>query len=273
MRVKYIIPFNQHLDCINHKMYELICHELKTRDYVDVVDSNPDIVHVFGMWNAHNASCVEKYRSIGVPVVFTCVEGLAPLIDAEGYPTKDMSTRHALKRISKLKTVVHVCGTAEESLIKQIAKNTYTRQIKNPYVTSLTTVQLMSEAICNLYVSEIQANEARIKRDIDQYIEHMGSDDKCINNVCARILYIRKRYKMQNIPYAYLTETAETMTQTNYDEDLMRTTLEKMKLSKFAAHTMSLLRNKANLTEGFMPLASLEGKEVERMENVTIQQH
>ena len=253
MRVKYIIPFNQHLDCINLKMYELICHELKTRDNVDVVDSNPDIVHVFGMWNAHNASCVEKYRSIGVPVVFTCVEGLAPLIDAEGYPTKDMSTRHALKRISKLKTVVHVCGTAEESLIKQIAKNTYTRQIKNPYVTSLTTVQLMSEAICNLYDSEIQENEARIKRDIDQYI--------------------RKRYKMQNIPYTYLTETAETMTQTNYDEDLMRTTLEKMKLSKFAAHTMSLLRNKANLTEGFMPLASLEGKEVERMENVTIQQH
>lgn len=78
---------------------------------------------------------------------------------------------------------------------------------------------------------------------------------------------------MQNIPYAYLTETVETMTQTNYDEDLMRTTLEKMKLSKFAAYTMSLLRNKANLTEGFMPLASLEGKEVERMENVTIQQH
>ena len=71
MRVKYIIPFNQHLDCINLKMYELICHELKTRDNVDVVDSNPDIVHVFGMWNAHNASCVEKYRSIGVPVVFT----------------------------------------------------------------------------------------------------------------------------------------------------------------------------------------------------------
>ena len=187
MRVKYIIPSNQHLDCINLKMYELLCHELQTHDKVDIVDSNPDIVHIFGTW--------------------------------------------------------------------------------------LVTTQLMSEAFCNLYVSAIQDNEARLKHDIDRYIERMGVDDKCINDICARILYIRKRYKMQNIPYPYLTETADVMTRSNYDENLMRSTLEKMKLSKFAAFTMSLLRNKANLTEGFMPLASLDGKEVERMENVTIQQN
>lgn len=273
MRVKYIIPSNQHLDCINLKMYELLCHELQTHDKVDIVDSNPDIVHIFGMWDAHHSGCVDRYRSIGVPVVFTCIEGISPLVNAEGYTTKNMSTCLALKSISKSKTIVHVCGAAEDALVKQIAKNTDTIQILNPYVTSLVTTQLMSEAFCNLYVSAIQDNEARLKHDIDRYIERMGVDDKCINDICARILYIRKRYKMQNIPYPYLTETADVMTRSNYDENLMRSTLEKMKLSKFAAFTMSLLRNKANLTEGFMPLASLDGKEVERMENVTIQQN
>ena len=92
MRVKYIIPSNQHLDCINLKMYELLCHELQTHDKVDIVDSNPDIVHIFGMWDAHHSGCVDRYRSIGVPVVFTCIEGISPLDNAEGYTTKNMST-------------------------------------------------------------------------------------------------------------------------------------------------------------------------------------
>ena len=75
---------------------------------------------------------------------------------------------------------------------------------------------------------------------------------------------------MLNIPQSVLDETSQAMIDSDYDEKSMRRALGEMHLSKFASYTMALLESNSSLTEGFMPIDSLDGKVVSDMQKLII---
>lgn len=270
MRVKFIIAPTKHPDYINIGMYENLCREFQSHDKVDIVDLSPDIVHIFGIWNRKYASYAEHYRRIGVPVIFTSVNGMLSIILKSGRITNNISTRIAIRKICRIGAVVHVCGKMEERIISGLTKNVTIKTIANASFTSLISLKDMCDSFYNLYTTEIDSNEIRIRERIQKKIHDANIDDTVIADICSRLLYIRQRFKMQNIPLFCLEETARVMTESDYDENVMRQALKIMKLQKFSAYTMTILKRRANLTEGFMPLACSNGRTVAKLENVII---
>lgn len=271
MRVKFITPSKHHADFVNFDMYNLLRQELTAHGEVEIVDVSPDIVHIFGLWNRSYTMRVRHFRHICVPVVFTSIRGMLPLIDGNGNTTSSLSTRMAVRAVCSSGALIHTCGPVEKSKIEIIAKKSTSEIIGNPTMTSGFGADDMLRKFESLYVNESQRNVSRIRNEISERVGKLhATDDKCIMDICSRILYIKKRYIMQNIPLAFLQETADVMTNSDYDEDTMRDALAELKLYDFASYAMTLLRNNADLTEGFMPLAYTEGNLVGRMENVII---
>lgn len=270
MRVKFIIAPKKNPEYINIGMYDNLCREFNTHGKVDIVDVSPDIVHIFGIWNRKYANHAEHYRKIGVPVIFTSAKGVLPIILKSGRVTNNIATRIAIRKICRLGTVVHVCGKMEERIISGFAKNARVKIIANASFTSLISQKDMCDCFYNLYTTEIESNEILIRECIRKKIHKANINDTVIADICSRLLYIRQRYKMQNIPLSYIEETARIMTESDYDENAMRQALKIIKLQKFAAYAMTLLNRKAKLTEGFMPLASSAGRTVTKLENVII---
>lgn len=271
MRIKYIIPTKIHPNMINVGMYQHLCEEFQTRHNAEVVETSPDIVHIFGVWN-HNYSHLSKnYRSIGIPVVFTSVDGMIRLKSHEGDPTKKLSTLLSLRKTAKSGTILHACGQMEKSAITGIAKSADVRIIPNSEFTAAIDTMAMADRFLDMYSSACTINDKKIREQISSAVEKTNTTDKCIVDICSRILYIKQRFIMQNIPQTFLDETASVMIESNYDENEMAQILANLRLTKFASSVMALLSSRANLTEGFMPIESTDGKSVRKMERVIIQ--
>lgn len=270
MRIKYVIPTKMHSDFINAGMHKLLCQALKVHGEVSIVDSSPDIVHVFGIWSNAYAKLVEKLRSLGIPVVFTSINGMAELKNSEGHTTNNIYTRRALGSIAKNGATIHVCGNFEAATVSHIYKYASISLITNPLFTSTTNNDFMVTKFMQLYLSVVERNDKNIKESIRSLVKKAGVENKEIAEICSRIIYIQKRFIMENIPLDYLEQTSAVMISSDYDEKEMRKTLETLHISKFASYTMALLSSKAKLTEGFMPIESIGGKTVEKMEKVII---
>ena len=238
MRIKYVIPFKPSPSYINIEMWQMLVHELTVCDQVDIVDMSPDIVHIFGIWNMHNVRLVEQYRSKDIPVVFT--------------------------------SIVHACGQLEQTFLSGFAKSSGIHVITNAAFTSTVSVDDMVALFRSLYGSAIQSNDTAVRNRISRQIAKYNIQDKSIHDICSRIMYIRQRFKMLNIPQSVLDETSQVMIGSDYDEKSMRHTLDEMHLSKFASYTMALLEFNSSLTEGFMPIDSIDGKVVSCMQKLII---
>ena len=118
--------------------------------------------------------------------------------------------------------------------------------------------------------SAIRSNDIAVRNRISRQIAKYNIQDKSIHDICTRLMYIRQRFKMLNIPQSVLDETSQVMIGSDYDEKSMRRALDEMHLSKFASYTMALLESNSSLTEGFMPIDSLDGKVVSDMQKLII---
>lgn len=265
MRIKFIIPSKDNSDYINYELYHILRQELNSLGEVDIVDDSPDIVHVFGTWSNKCFKTMYKYRKIGVPVVFTSLMGMIPLVNKNGMPITNSNTHIAIKKMAKKNIIVHVCGSKETLLIKQVTSKANVVQILNPSFTSLMTARQMSKCFFELYTSEIKRNEKEIIEVISRQLVSLNIEDPIIFDICLRLIYIKKRFIMHNIPIEYLRETSKKLYVSNYDERLLRNIIITLKMSKTASAIMSLLKDVTNLTEGFMPIEYTDGKYVEQM--------
>lgn len=271
MRIKYIIPSRLHPDYINAEMCELLRRELSACDETEIVDLSPDIVHFFGIWNSAYAKRVETYRNMGVPVVFTSLDGILSLKKSSGANTHNISHTAAVRRVAKSGAIIHVCGKFEKSTIASVAKTADIRIISNATHTATTDNATMTAQTLALYKLICETNEHLIREKIRKRMDKVSIEDTSIYEICSRIMYIRQRFIMCNIPQNYLDETSRILTESDYNEKEMRNVIEQLHLTKFAAQTMALLADSSTLTEGFMPLASDNGKVVEKMKKYIIQ--
>ena len=273
MRIKYITPPKVRPGYIHAELCQMLRKELPTCEDVEIVNLSPDIVHVFGIWNSTNAKLVERYRRIGIPVIFTSVNGMLSLVGKESHDSCSIATKTALRRICKSGAVIHTCGKMENSIIKSIARTADTQIIGNALLSATTDAKTMEECLISLYKSTCEANDTNIKQKIAANIDKVTATDGdiTITAICARIMYIRQRFIMHNIPQAYLDETSQQMTKSDYDEDKIKVVLKDLNMSQFASYVMTLLNDCSTLTEGFMPIKSTSGKTVENMKKYIIQ--
>lgn len=270
MRIKYVIPSKPSPSYINIEMWQMLVHELTVCDQVDIVDMSPDIVHIFGIWNMHNVRLVEQYRSKDIPVVFTSINGVLSIVNRDGRQVNSPNIIYAVRRIVRSGAVVHACGQLEQTFLSGFAKSSGIHVITNAAFTSTVSVDDMVASFRSLYIDTIQSNDTAVRNRISRQIAKYNIQDKSIHDICTRLMYIRQRFKMLNIPQSVLDETSQAMIDSDYDEKSMRRALDEMHLSKFASYTMSLLESNSSLTEGFMPIDSLDGKVVSDMQKLII---
>lgn len=270
MRIKYVIPSKPSPSYINIEMWQMLVHELTVCDQVDIVDMSPDIVHIFGIWNMHNVRLVEQYRSKDIPVVFTSINGVLSIVNRDGRQVNSPNIIYAVRRIVRSGAVVHACGQLEQTFLSGFAKSSGIHVITNAAFTSTVSVDDMVALFRSLYGSAIQSNDTAVRNRISRQIAKYNIQDKSIYDICTRLMYIRQRFKMLNIPQSVLDETSQVMIGSDYDEKSMRRALDEMHLSKFASYTMALLESNSSLTEGFMPIDSLDGKVVSDMQKLII---
>lgn len=270
MRVRFFIPKETHCDFINSRMCQVLHHELSEYDGVEIVESSPDIIHIFGTYGT-SSNKAEYYRKRNIPVVFTSIKGMLGLNAQSVTPAKKISLRSAIKNIAKNGTIIHTCGEQEKEAITNIAKHAITVVIANSTFTATTDDHHMATQFLDLYKALCASNDNDIKKKIGNHVDRILGNDNLTAIFCKHILYIRHRYVMGNIPQAYLDETSRILTDNDCDENEIALALKKLKATNFASYTMTLLGDRTNLTEGFIPIERKGGKIVEKMKNIIIQ--
>ena len=270
IRVKFITPKKPYTTYVNGNLVNILQQRLEALGAIKIVESSPEIVHIFGLWTIRNANNIQKYRDIGVPVVFTSIEGLSPLLSRSGNVTKDLSKKIAIKSICKKSTVVHTCGPSESCIISKLSRKLSVVEIQNVELTALTTEEKMANLFMEMYKNSYTTNDNLIKQAIDNKVKKDVTNNT-IADICSRLMYIRNRFTSGCIRQSILDDTARILTESNYDEDEMSKALDRLGMLEFSAYCMKLLESTTGLTEGFMPIDAKSGKTVKRMQNMIVQ--
>lgn len=267
IRVKYIIPDKLSDTHINSGLPDILRQGFSSSGAILVVDKHPQVVHVFGVWNNKYAAFVKRQRRKGLPVVFTSIDGLAPLLNAKGGRINDIARTSAIKRICSSSNIVHVCGNIEKSLLESVSKDVQTKIILNSEFTSLTDAESLVNGFKETYMSVYEQNKAFIKDSI-KAVTSAATNDKTIVDICSCLMYIKKLYISGCIPQSVLYDTATMIITHDYDEAEMANVLKKLGMFKFSSFCMSFLEDHTPLTEGFMPIPAAKGNINERMQNM-----
>lgn len=287
MRIKFIIPRNIRDGYVNKGMHDTLRHCLGGNGNFVVVDKNEDLVHMFGLWNNKYRRLANNLCKRGIPVVFTSIEGMAPLRNKRGDVTRNVFRRRVVREIVASCGGVQVCGNAEMNTLKAIVPGVAPDVIANPDFTQATDNDKMVALFAALYEKAQVVFDARLRESISKRVkEAIRSTDntaggpaasqlseahETMADICSRIVYLRHLSIKGTIPQGFLDETSDIMTKGNYDEAAMARLLKRVGMGRFAAYAMELLAQESSLTEGFMPVESRDGKTVERMRRMIIQ--
>ncbi len=264
MRISFIAPKNNKREYINYEMYETLKHTSENAEGITVTDDFPDVVHIFGTWNSSFTKFCKTFSRRGIPIVFTCIEGLPASTRLRKSPIK----KHFNRKISHLATGLHVCGNAEKALIKGSGSISNIYCINNACQTSLISNEEMASKAVEMYKKVIDDNECLTKKHIVSFLKRKKVSDDTIKTICFKLLYIKHLLRRGNLPRHFLQDLADYLTFNNYDEDKMSTTLKKAGIIKFASRMMYVLNNNSTLTEGFMPIAATDDKQARHIESL-----
>lgn len=251
MRIKFISLVKGSALTLNKELLSTIAEGITHFGDIEVVDNAPDLVHICGKWSSMVASSIKHYTNKGIPVVFTSANGLTDLL------TPQSSTLAP--------TVFHCCGPAEARLLNAILPKANVVVIANEEFTSTINVETMLTQFNNLYTKTYNDHDASVKSKIIERVNKSGVDDDAILNICTQLYYLHYTFKRETIRQSLLNILSNDLINSNYDEDIMRQTLNELKLTSFAASVMALLEEKSHLTEGFMPIAASADKTMKQM--------
>ena len=257
MRIKFVNLTKNSATHLNTDLLSTLAESINAFGDMEVVDTSPDMLHLFGRWSAASASTIAHNQSIGIPVVFTDIDGLADLLTA--------SASHRL-----CPKAFHCIGPAEAKLINRLAPKAVVTVIANAQFTATTSQPDMLQQFHNLYTTVYAQHEAKVVTSINEKVNKLSSKDQTIRTICAKLLYLQYAYKRETIRQHLLDELSHTLISSDYDEKVMGQMLDELQIKAFAASAMSLLAENAQLTEGFMPIQASADKTMKRMQRLII---
>jgi len=264
MRISFIAPTRNKREYINFEMYKTLKHTSEKAEGITVADDFPDVVHIFGTWNSSYTRLCKHFVKRGIPIVFTCIEGLPASTRLAKSPRRQFFNH----KISHLATGLHVCGETEKALIKGRGNSSKIYCINNACQTSLISSEEMTDKAVEMYKKVIDDNECLTRKHIVSFLKRKKVNDDTIKTICFKLLYIKHLLRRGNLPRQLLQDLADYLTSNNYDEDKMSTTLKKAGIITFASRMMYVLNNNSTLTEGFMPIAATDDKQARHIESL-----
>ena len=260
MNLQIIATSDFRQDLLNARLCESLPQELMSSGSVNVVDRHPDLVHLFGLWNKESIKAIHWFKVRRIPIVFTSLDGLPALNPTVKGVSGQSALNSCLKKVSSLVEVVHVCGSVEETAIRDLCKEAKTVCIKNCYYTRLTSKPSMLQALEKLYVSVVEKHDEEVRQTITDRIKEANITDKAMATIASRLLMLHTLYIKGSIPQNFLDDLSALLVKTDYDEKHLCSVLRRLKLYKFASRAMQILADCSTLTEGFMPMPPTDDK-------------
>lgn len=273
MRVKHILQnSSQTLSSGRQMLSHQLSSAMASIGDIEIVDTLPELVHVFGNYTAVTARFVSQFSKRHIPVLFTSIDGIAPLLSKDGFYSKSLPLQQAVRSICKNATHIHVGGPSESAALQHYSPQLAPIVIPIAECTSLTTTEYMLSQFAHIY----QAMHAAADQHLRTHAQSMAQaacgagPDEAITTVCAQLAYLHCLYTKGCIRRSVLTQSATLLINTDYDERQLSATLGSMNLLSFASNCMTLLQNEAHLTEGFMPIPATHGKLLTEMQNMIV---
>lgn len=223
-------------------------------------DENYDLLHVLGKPSHEvidNIRCAKKKR---IPVLYSPLSEIAP-----------WSKVHIDRSLAK-QLFIHATGKAEYHYIKERYPDANTIIMKNPAVTIDTTQTLFNSGLQQLYQQILKQHDEQIKADINIRITKLKTpiDD---DNMCAVLkgfLYLHYKYGRRQILQQDMDAQSQLMLTSDYDEDKLSIILKELKLYRFVSSLETVMEEKSQLTEGFMPIPAIKGRLTKYINSATL---
>ncbi len=223
----------------------------------------PDIVHVFGSWDASAHKKLEQCHKLLIPTVFSSLGQLAPWHFPKcPSPTQVLQTS-AQKRATQQASALIVWGELEKQEMEKRKWNEQIHVIPNAVTTSLISPEEMAHETMKLYHEILEAHDRLTHQRIHEKLNTFPNDKSPEKEVCHFLLYLRYQYHRRNIKKQTLQELNDTLNNLEYDEDVLNDMLEQLNEEQFAARIMQVLSEDYQLTEGFMPLDPLNDRQTQ----------
>lgn len=238
---------------------------LQRYDEIELSHEFPDIVHVFGSWDASAHKKLEHCHKLLIPTVFSSLGQLAPWHFPKcPSPTQVLQTS-AQKRATQQASALIVWGELEKQEMEKRKWNEQIHVIPNAVTTSLISPEEMAHETMKLYQEVLATHDQLTHQRIQEKLNTFPNDKSPEKEVCHSLLYLRYQYHRRNVKKQTLKELNDTLNNLEYDEDALNDMLEQLNEEQFAARIMQVLSEDYQLTEGFMPLDPLNDKQTQRI--------
>lgn len=251
---------------INYSLCQLLREKLAENKGVTLTDKAPDIAHVFGDWDNKTASLVKSFHNCRIPIIYTSLKGLQA-VSAKENASSMISIKRNRSEIANRISVFHVCGEKERQAVERKHRKTATKLIYNPSITAMATPQDTISKTLALYEETVASHDQHIRQTIAERVKKTNVKETNICEICCQILYIQYLMLRGGITQELLDALSSTMMREQYDEDIMAETLKRLDMTGFTASLLPVLGKRAALTEGFMPIAAVNNKLTDSIEN------
>ena len=220
----------------------------------DISDVNPDIVHLFGAFDRETSSLLTRYRKLCIPVVLTVCNALAAF--TRHGPDIHQSSMHLLpKRILRKASAVVATGQQEAWALETAMDGRHVKEVRNAAVTGTVSAETMTEQLLRIYGDTVEQHEQHVQQDIAKTVSSVSANlSDTIRMVCALILYARYLNNRGQLTASRLSQMAQLLVSSDYDEDLLARILSKLHLKTFTARLLAYMEDNSLITEGFMPI-------------------
>lgn len=243
----------------------MIQQYLQRYNEIELSHDFPDIVHVFGAWDASAHKKLEQCHRLLIPTAFSSLGQLAPWHFPKHPTPAQVLQTSAQKKATQQASALIVWGGIEKQEMEKRKWNEQIHVIPNAVTTSMISPEEMAHETMKLYHEILDAHDRLTHQRIQEKLNIFPNDDSPEKEVCHALLYLRYQYHRRNIKKQSLQELNDTLNCLEYDEDKLNDMLEQLNEEQFASRIMQVLSEDYQLTEGFMPLNPLDDKHTKRL--------
>ena len=249
---------------INQQYLAMIKAHLAKYD-IQLTDQHPDIIHVFGAWDAQANQMVDQSHRLLIPTVYSPLGELAPWQFSKSKVSGQFTKISSQKQSTQHASSVLVWGKMEKHEIEKRHWNDHIKVIPNAVITSLISPEDMVSQIMVLYQEVIEDHDIKMHENINKKLAALKDYEDIEKKVCHQFLYLRYQFHRRNISKQTLEQLNGILNTIEYDEDMLNDMLEELHEDKFASRMMQVLSEEYQLTEGFMPLDPIDDKITKKM--------
>lgn len=248
--------------------FEMLKAGITANEDIHLTDKFPTLIHVFGAWNAKTAQHLIQAHRLLIPTVYSPLGELAPWWLHWQYTHMSLSKIYSQKISTQKANTVVAWGELEKQAIEQKKWNNQVKVVRNPIISNSITAEECIGKILKIYQHTIERHDEKIRKQIAERVDRIDKGHTLEHKFCELLLYVRYQYHRKNISSDSLKKLSISLLTVDYDEDLLKNMIFRLHEDKFTSHILQILSDDYELTEGFMPMNTLDDKETKKIKAV-----